>query len=247
MFLFFLEKQTMYFFLNFLFRFCSLKTIKGKPLNECADNDGHNTDAIDALTCLVPTTVVWCLTHESNLNERQSLHALISDVLSATRKSTVLPQFGVLFADLLVDVLAAPQTANDNNNADAGAVLREAVVNCGQKLNLDVKQMVEQHYSRSDPMVACYIDSSFPALLAFAYKYADNPERALLASVNAGGENVARSSALGALLGAAHGSTAVFDGTSPHWLVADLLATNSVGYCISDLFNEQQRSCSDKE
>jgi ADP-ribosylglycohydrolase len=50
--------------------------------------------------------------------------------------------------------------------------------------------------------------SSYPALLHYAYKYADNPEAALLASTNAGGENVARGSLLGALLGAAHGATA---------------------------------------
>lgn len=54
-------------------------------------------------------------------------------------------------------------------------------------------------------MVACYIDSSFPALLHFAYKYADSPEQAVLANANAGGENVARGSLLGALMGAAHG------------------------------------------
>lgn len=58
---------------------------------------------------------------------------------------------------------------------------------------------------RSDPMVACYIDSSYPALLFFAYKYADDVEAAILASANAGGENVARGSCLGALVGAAHG------------------------------------------
>ena len=66
-----------------------------------------------------------------------------------------------------------------------------------------IKRMVEA--SRADPMVACYIDSAYPALLHFAYKYADSPERAILASANAGGENVARGSLLGALLGAAHG------------------------------------------
>lgn len=44
--------------------------------------------------------------------------------------------------------------------------------------------MVER--SRGDPMVACYIDSSFPALLHFAYKYADSPEKAILANANAG-------------------------------------------------------------
>jgi ADP-ribosyl-[dinitrogen reductase] hydrolase len=63
--------------------------------------------------------------------------------------------------------------------------------------------MVEQ--SRSDPMVACYIDSSFPALLFMVYKYSDSVEKAILANANAGGENVARGSILGALLGAAHG------------------------------------------
>jgi ADP-ribosylglycohydrolase len=54
-------------------------------------------------------------------------------------------------------------------------------------------------------MVACYIDSSFPAMLHLAYRYADTPATALLANANAGGENVARGSALGALIGAAHG------------------------------------------
>jgi ADP-ribosylglycohydrolase len=66
-----------------------------------------------------------------------------------------------------------------------------------------MKRIVET--SRSDPMVACYIDSSYPALLFFAYKYADNVEAAILANANAGGENVARGSLLGALVGAAHG------------------------------------------
>ena len=44
--------------------------------------------------------------------------------------------------------------------------------------------MVQQ--SRGDPMVACYIDSSFLALLFFAYKYAESVEAAILANANAG-------------------------------------------------------------
>ena len=54
-------------------------------------------------------------------------------------------------------------------------------------------------------MVACYIDSSFPALLFLLYKYSDSVEKAILANANAGGENVARGRLLGALMGAAHG------------------------------------------
>jgi len=39
-----------------------------------------------------------------------------------------------------------------------------------------------------DPMVACYIDSAYPAMLVFAYRYADSLEGGILASANAGGE-----------------------------------------------------------
>ena len=44
--------------------------------------------------------------------------------------------------------------------------------------------------SAPDPMVACYIDSSFPAMLVFAYRYADSLEQGILASANAGGKYV---------------------------------------------------------
>jgi hypothetical protein len=42
--------------------------------------------------------------------------------------------------------------------------------------------------TNTDPMVACYIDSAYPAMLVFAYRYADNLEAGILASANAGGE-----------------------------------------------------------
>jgi len=42
-------------------------------------------------------------------------------------------------------------------------------------------------------------------VLHFAYKYGGDFETCLLANTNCGGENVARGSILGALLGAAHG------------------------------------------
>ena len=59
--------------------------------------------------------------------------------------------------------------------------------------------------STRDPMVACYIDSSSPAMLFMVYKYADDFEKGVLASANAGGENVARGAIVGSLLGAYHG------------------------------------------
>ena len=42
-------------------------------------------------------------------------------------------------------------------------------------------------------------------MLFLNYKYADNLEKACLANANAGGENVARGSLMGALFGATYG------------------------------------------
>ena len=49
----------------------------------------------------------------------------------------------------------------------------------------------------SDPVVSCSLEIAVPALLHFVYRYADHGVKtALLASTNAGGENVARGSPL---------------------------------------------------
>jgi len=85
--------------------------------------------------------------------------------------------------------------------------------------------MVES--SKEDPMTACYIQNSFPALLHFAYKYAENPEAAILANANAGGENVARGSVLGALMGAAHGMNGF-----PAWSKTGLKAAKEIEHEI---------------
>lgn len=50
---------------------------------------------------------------------------------------------------------------------------------------------------------ACYISDSWPSLLFLAVKYQSDPEKALLANTNAGGENCHRGSVLGSLVGLA--------------------------------------------
>lgn len=52
---------------------------------------------------------------------------------------------------------------------------------------------------------ACYVEHSVPAVLYLALKYADDPEQALVANTNLGGDNAYRGALLGAFLGAAHG------------------------------------------
>ena len=130
-------------------------------------------------------------------------------MIYTTRRIRTVGRYAEAFADLLVAVLQ-------------GEDLRVAVERCGRQLDpsWSVRETVER--SRQEPMVACYIDSSFPALLYFAYKYADSVERGILANANAGGENVARGSLLGALLGAAHGMDAF-----PAW-THELYAKNEI-------------------
>jgi ADP-ribosylglycohydrolase len=52
---------------------------------------------------------------------------------------------------------------------------------------------------------ACYVEDSVPAVLYLALKYHHDPENALIVNTNLGGDNAARGSVLGALLGAEHG------------------------------------------
>jgi ADP-ribosyl-[dinitrogen reductase] hydrolase len=62
-------------------------------------------------------------------------------------------------------------------------------------------------------MAHCGCPIGFGALLFIVYKYSDSLEKAILASVNAGGDNVARNSLLGPLFGAAYGFDAF-----PSWM-----------------------------
>jgi ADP-ribosylglycohydrolase len=52
---------------------------------------------------------------------------------------------------------------------------------------------------------ACYVEDSVPAVVYLALKYHDDPEQALIVNTNLGGDNAARGSVLGALLGASCG------------------------------------------
>jgi hypothetical protein len=58
--------------------------VRGVPPEQCADNDGHNTDAIDALTLVVPVIV-----HYQNA-DRATRNQKVKEVISATRKSKVI-------------------------------------------------------------------------------------------------------------------------------------------------------------
>lgn len=183
---------------------------RGVPPSKCPGNDGHNVDTIDALTVCGPVAIAgW-----ARGLDRTSAAAEVEEFLRSTRKSDALPRFGQLYTEMIFDVLDAPA------GADSATVIRAAAVAAADKVGLSLVKMVAQHPGDSNPMVACYIDSAFPAMLIILHKYADDPAACLLASANAGGENVARGAVLGTLMGAAVGKT-----TLPRWMIDGLLQT----------------------
>ena len=88
--------------------------VRGVAPEQCADNDGHNTDAIDALTLTVPVILRYSEAPEEERNNK------IREIISSTRKSDVLQSYAVNYANILVDVLH-------------GEPLRTAIENHGHK------------------------------------------------------------------------------------------------------------------
>jgi ADP-ribosyl-[dinitrogen reductase] hydrolase len=191
--------------------------VQGKPPVECADNDGHNTDAIDALTLVIPVTVA-CVDVPTPIR-----HSLVLSIMHGIRRTgRVTDKCATVFSDMLCQVMSGERS------------LEDVVEAAGQEIygpSHSVRDQVAAARNRPDPMTACYIDTSFAALLFFAMKYGrghegcmGGVEAGLLASANAGGENVARGAALGALLGAAHG----YENGFPAWMKEGLLEGENI-------------------
>jgi hypothetical protein len=170
--------------------------VSGKDPRECPDDDGHNVDSMDALTLTVPVILqAWARGASKDEISKAALQA----IRVTRRVSSAFVPYCNEFCQLYTAVLD-------------GSTVQEAVEASSMRLmGASMRQMVER--GGDDPMVACYIDSSFPALLFFLYKYADAPmSTAALANANAGGENVARGSVLGAVLGARRGDIGAVTG-----------------------------------
>lgn len=92
----------------------------------CPDNDGHNVDAIDALTLAVPVIIKY------QALPRQDLYKKVNDCISVTRKTSSVEVYSMAFTDILVDVLEG----ND---------LRDSLESVGAKyFKGSVKQMSKQ-------------------------------------------------------------------------------------------------------
>lgn len=98
--------------------------IKSVAPEACADNDGHNTDAIDALTLVIPAVAATVTEAGPSGEVRQAAR----DIVALTRKSKVLPGYVDIYADMLSSVISGKHT------------LKSAVIEAGTKIGFDVKQ-----------------------------------------------------------------------------------------------------------
>ena len=88
---------------------------RGRPLDQCADNDGHNTDAIDALTLIIPIIVNRAAATASDATSAATAGGLHSDVegtcalanqlVATTRRSSQLGRYVSAYVWLLTAVL----------------------------------------------------------------------------------------------------------------------------------------------
>jgi ADP-ribosylglycohydrolase len=161
---------------------------KKKPFSECPDNDGHNVDTIDGLVNLIPVVLLNACRAAAPTQD-------LATTVSMCRRSVSLEKrFGPAYAAVLTEILQ-------------GKSVRDAAQSHAQQVGLRLDPRA------GDPMTACYLDSSYPAMLHFAVKYPAFSD-ALLASANAGGENVARGACLGAMMGASVG----VEGIDKKWI-----------------------------
>ena len=171
------------------------------PLDQCADDDHHNIASMGGLVNLPPAIVFTTARAHSEGREAADVVSAAGEAAVAqmytTHNSKALAAYAQVYGELVSEVLL-------------GADLRTAVAAAGKAVGVDVAELAGAGHADTDVIgrlfsSACYIEHSFPCLLYLAYKYAGDPEAALVANTNAGGENVHRGAALGALMGAAHG------------------------------------------
>lgn len=157
---------------------------RGMPLDQCPDNDAHNVDATCGLTMTVPVALAT-----TKLPKHEAFQ-LVADCVHVTRRSSACSQYGGIVAEMLRGLIGGKSLAT---------VIEEVA---GENFGAKVAR-------QSDPVVACYLDSNFPSMLHFAFKYGGDFQAAILANANVGGENVARGMILGSVLGAAHGASRI--------------------------------------
>jgi ADP-ribosylglycohydrolase len=162
---------------------------RGIPIRQCGAVEKH----IGGLVGMVPVLAFY-------LSDPPKARSAALEHLALTHSGEKMAGAGGLFADILLAVLS-------------GLPLKDAILS---RIEAQHSPLLGHPFKKwlNDPddwvigpklSTACYVEHSVPAVLYLALKYHDDPEKALVANTNLGGDNVYRGGVLGALLGAEHG------------------------------------------
>jgi len=174
--------------------------LRGIPMAEAAGAENHDTPSIGGFVALPPLLLLAVAKGTGFALEAAQQH------LALTHKSARLSANLEVYANALWAVMA-------------GASLKETAATAAAQLGWDLAAVDAAGLSDLEVIhnvfgPACYIGDSLPVVFFLAYRHADRENafrEALLANTNAGGENVHRGSALGALMGAAVGVEGIPD------------------------------------
>ncbi len=170
--------------------------LAGKPRDRCGAVT-HDTSSVGGLVTIAPILFAERLngTALSEVQKRCREHLFL------THPDETLAAVCAAYVELLDGLLFR---SPDKPAADFISAIAQK--SCG----LDLAALV--HSARDDSAVvggsfspACYIEGAWPSLLYLAFKYRDQPDQALLANTNLGGDNVHRGAVLGVILGLARG------------------------------------------
>jgi ADP-ribosylglycohydrolase len=162
---------------------------RGLPPRSCGVDEKH----IGGILGLIPIVVYYCNQPERALN-------FAVEHLGLTHPGAKMKNAGELVINLLLKVFK-------------GTPLKAAILKEIEKQqNPLVGHPFTKWLDNPDDWVigprlstACYVEDSVPAVVYLALKYHDDPQTALIANTNLGGDNAARGAVLGALLGASCG------------------------------------------
>jgi ADP-ribosylglycohydrolase len=172
---------------------------QGLPPRKCGAVT-HDTASVGGLVTIAPLAL------QSLLNglSLEQVQAQCREHLFLTHPSDELALICDAYVSLVAQLLLRPDGDQPTNEQ-----LLQSVPARTRKALLDV---IEKQAPDSDVVgrmlsPACYISDSWPALLYFLCRYRDQPQQALLANTNVGGDNVHRGAVLGVLLGLLRGQS----------------------------------------
>ena len=162
---------------------------KGLPPRKCGVEEKH----IGGLIGLIPVVLFY-------FNQADKAHEAALAHLALTHPGMKMETAGSLIIDILLKVLSG----NSLNESILEGIEAQNNPLLGHPFTKLINEPDDRVIGpRFSP--ACYVEDSVPAVVYLALKYHDDPENALIANTNLGGDNAARGAVMGALLGAAHG------------------------------------------